>query len=469
MQDVERYEILILGSGEAGKYLAWTMAKAGHRTAMVERKYLGGSCPNVACLPSKNLIYSAKVASLARRGAEFGLKIDSLSVNMASVQRRKRIMVEGLHQLHVDRQTASGGELIMGNARFVAPRTVEVGLNEGGTRTIFADRVILAVGSRPTMPTIPGLAAAQPMTHVEALDLDRLPEHLIVVGGGYVGLELAQAMRRFGSQVSVIEAAPQLASREDPDVGAALLELFRDEGIDVFLETHVSRVEGRSGQKIWIHAKDQDGERILEGTDLLVATGRTANTDGIGLEQTGVELNEHGYIKVNERLQTTAAHIWAMGDCAGSPQFTHVAFDDFRVVYDNLNGGNRTTKNRLVPFCMFTDPELARVGRNESEARRDGIEYRVAKMRMADVLRTRTVSEPRGFLKVLIGANSDEILGFTAFGFEASELMAAVQTAMIGRMPYTMLRDAIFTHPTMSEGLIALMASIPAKSAQRSA
>jgi len=291
----------------------------------------------------------------------------------------------------------------------------------------------------------------------------------MVMGGGYVGLELSQAMGRFGSQVTVIEAGPQLASREDPDMGAALLELFRDEGIDVSLGTHVSRVEGRSGQKVRIHAKDQDGEPILAGTDLLVATGRTANTDGIGLEQTGVELDEHGYIKVNERLQTTADHIWAMGDCAGSPHFTHVAFDDFRVVYDNLNGGNRTIKNRLVPFCMFTDPELARVGRNESEARRDGIEYRVAKMRTADVLRTRTVSEPRGFLKMLIGANSDEILGFTAFGFEASEPMAVVQTAMMGRMPYTMLHDAIFTHPTMSEGLIALMASIPAKSTQRSA
>ena len=469
MSDVERYEILILGSGEAGKYLAWTMAKAGHRAAMVERNLLGGACPNVACLPSKNLIYSAKVASLARRGAEFGLEIDSFSVNMASVQRRKRIMVEGLHQLHVDRQAASGAELIMGDARFVAPRTVEVILNDGGMRTIFADRVVLAVGSRATIPDVPGLSAAQPMTHIEALDLDRLPEHLIVMGGGYVGLELSQAMRRFGSQVTLIETGPQLASREDPDVGAALLALFRDEGIDVSLGTHVSRVEGRSGQKIWIHAKDQDGERILEGTDILVATGRTANTDGIGLDQTGVELNEHGYIKVNERLQTTADHIWAMADCAGSPQFTHVAFDDFRVVYDNLNGGNRTTKNRLVPFCMFTDPELARVGRNESEARRDGIEYRVAKMRTADVLRTRTVSEPRGFLKMLIGANTDEILGFTAFGFEATEPMAAIQTAMIGRMPYTMLHDAIFTHPTMSEGLIALVASIPAKSTQRSA
>jgi len=461
MSDVEQYEVLVLGSGGAGKFLAWTMAKEGRRTAVVERKWLGGSCPNVACLPSKNLIYAAKVASLAKRGAEFGLEIDALAINMAGVQRRKRMMVEGLHQMHVDLQTASGAELIMGDARFIAPRTVEVALNDGGTRTLAADRVFLDLGSRATMPDVPGLAAAQPMTHVEALDLDRLPPHLIVVGGGYVGLELSQAMRRFGSQVTVIEPGPQLAGHEDPDVGAALLELFHDEGIDVILETHVSRVEGHSGQKVRVHAQGVHGERILEGTDLLVATGRTANTDGVGLERTGVELNDHGYIKVNERLQTTAANIWAAGDCAGSPQFTHVAYDDYRIVYDNLNGGHRTTRNRLIPFCMFTDPELTRVGRNESEARRDGVEYRLAKMPMANVLRTRTVSEARGFLKMLIGANSDNILGFTAFGFEASELMATVQTAMVGRMPYTMLRDAMFTHPTISEGLNVLLASVP--------
>jgi pyruvate/2-oxoglutarate dehydrogenase complex dihydrolipoamide dehydrogenase (E3) component len=469
MSDVEHYEILVLGSGEAGKYITWTMAKAGHRTAMVERKWLGGSCPNVACLPSKNVIYSARVAALAKRGAEFGLEIDALAINMAGVQRRKRMMVEGEHQVHLDRQAASGAELIMGNARFVAPRTAEIALNDGGTRTIAADRVFLALGSRATMPDVPGLAAAQPMTHVEALDLDRLPQHLIVVGGGYVGLELSQAMRRFGSQVTVIEPGPQLAGHEDPDVGAALLELFHDEGIDVLLETHVSRVEGHSSQKVRVHTKDAHGERMLEGTDLLVATGHRPNTDGVGLEHTGVALTDHGYIKVNERLQTTAPNIWAMGDCAGSPQFTHIAFDDFRVVYDSLNGGNRTTRNRLISFCMFTDPELARVGRNESEARRDGVEYRVAKMPMADVLRTETVSEPRGFLKMLIGANSDEILGFTAFGFEASEPMVAVQIAMIGGMPYTMLREAIFTHPTMSEGLIKLLTSVPAKSTPRPA
>jgi pyruvate/2-oxoglutarate dehydrogenase complex dihydrolipoamide dehydrogenase (E3) component len=461
MPDVDKYEILVLGSGEAGKYLAWTMAKEGHRTAMVERRWLGGSCPNIACLPSKNIIYSAKVASLAKRGAEFGLEMDSLTVNMAGVQRRKREMVEGLHQMHAERTAASGMQLIMGEGRFVATRTVEVALNDGGTRRVEGERVFLVLGSRATMPDVRGLADARPMTHIEALDLDRLPAHLVVIGGGYVGLELAQAMRRFGSRVTVIEASSQLASREDPDVGAALMELFHDEGIEVLLETHIVRVEGRSGDRILIHANDANGERVVEGTDLLVATGRTPNTGEIGLERAGVELNDHGYIKVNDRLETTAENIWAMGDCAGSPQFTHAAYNDFRVVHDNLKGGNRTTKDRLVPFCMFTDPELARVGRNESEARRDGLQYRVAKMLMAAVLRTRTVSERRGFMKMLIGARSDEILGFTAFGFEASELMAAVQTAMVGRMPYTLLRDAIFTHPTIAEGLVFLLSQVP--------
>jgi pyruvate/2-oxoglutarate dehydrogenase complex dihydrolipoamide dehydrogenase (E3) component len=463
MPNVEKYEILVLGSGEAGKWTAWTMAQEGHRTAMVERKWLGGSCPNIACLPSKNVIYSARVASLARRGAEFGLEMDRLRINMAGVQRRKREMVEKERQFHAERTAANGVELIMGEARFVAPRTVEVALNGGGTRRVEGERVFLDLGSRSAMPNVPGLAATNPMTHIEALDLDRLPAHLIVIGGGYIGLELAQAIRRFGSQVTVIEAGPQLASREDPDIGEALLELFQAEGIEVLLGTSISEVEGRSGEKVRVNVKDGNGAHILHGSDLLVATGRTPNTKEIGLEQAGVELNEHGYIKVNERLETTAANVWAMGDCAGSPQFTHVAYHDFRVVHENLKGGKRSTKDRIVPFCMFTDPELARVGRNESEARRDGVEYRIAKMPMANVLRTHTIAEPRGFMKMLIGKDSDEIIGFTAFGIEASELMAAVQTAMVGRRPFTTLRDAIFAHPTMAEGLIYLLGQIESK------
>jgi pyruvate/2-oxoglutarate dehydrogenase complex dihydrolipoamide dehydrogenase (E3) component len=462
MPDLENYEVLIIGSGEAGKYMAWTMAKAGHRTAVVERKLIGGSCPNVACLPSKNIIHSAKVASFARRGAEFGLSFGSFDINMSGVQRRKRNMVQDLIKIHLDRYKTSGAELIMGTARFVGPRTVEVSLADGGTRVIVGDRVFLNLGSRATIPDVPGLAASQPMTHVEALDLERLPDHLIVMGGGYVGLELAQAFRRFGATVTLLEKGEQLAGREDPDLGAALLELFQSEGIDVLLKTRGLSVKGRSGQHIRVQVEDENGSRVLQASDLLVAIGRTPNTDGLALEKAGIQVTPQGFIKVNERLETTADNVWAMGDCAGSPIFTHVAFDDFRIVRDNLSGGHRTTRNRLVPCCVFTDPEFARVGLNEREAKARGIEYRLVTISMAAVLRMRTLSELRGFIKMLIAADSDRILGFTAFGTEASEQMAAVQTAMLGDLPYTTLRDAIFTHPTTAEGLNVLLASVPA-------
>ncbi|MDT7729000.1 MAG: hypothetical protein QOI21_5576 [Actinomycetota bacterium] len=461
MSMTENYDILVIGSGEAGKYLAWTMAGEGHRTAVVERKLIGGSCPNIACLPSKNVIHSAKVRSFTRRAAEFGVEVESAATSMKGVQARKRTMVEGLRRLHLDRYQASGTELIMGEARFDGERTVDVELADGGKRRIRGERVFLDLGTEATVPDVPGLAAARPMTHVELLDLDRLPEHLIVIGGGYVGLELAQAMRRFGARVTIIEYGPQLAGREDTDVAAAILELFRDEGITVHLRTHLRRVDGESGRAVRAVTDGPDGERVIDGTDLLVGVGRTPNTGGIGLERAGVKLTDTGYVAVDERLATTAAGVWAMGECAGSPAFTHVAFDDFRVVHDNLHGGSRTTTDRLVPYCMFTDPELARVGCNESEARHRDIGYRVLTLPMAAVLRTRTLSEPRGFMKMLIAEDGDEILGFTAFGVEASELMAAVQTAMISRTPYTTLRSAIFAHPTASEGLTFLLREPP--------
>jgi pyruvate/2-oxoglutarate dehydrogenase complex dihydrolipoamide dehydrogenase (E3) component len=337
---------------------------------------------------------------------------------------------------------------------------VIVALRLAPVRTIAADRVFLNVGTRATIPDVPGLSDAAPMTHVEALDLARLPEHLVVLGGGYVGLELAQALRRFGSEVTVIERGQQLAGREDADVGTALLELFCDEGTEVLLNTEVRQVDGRSGHGIRVRTGGAGAHETIEASDLLVAAGRTPNTQDIGADLAGVELDARGYIKVNERLETTAPGVWAMGDCAGSPQFTHVAFDDFRIVRDNLNGGSRTTRDRLVPFCMFTDPELARVGLNESEARARQIGYRVARMPMAAVLRTRTISEPRGFMKMLIDEGSDRILGFTVFGAEASELMAVVQTAMLGDVPYTVLRDALFTHPTAAEGLTLLLQNL---------
>jgi pyruvate/2-oxoglutarate dehydrogenase complex dihydrolipoamide dehydrogenase (E3) component len=460
MASVEKYDDLIIGSGIAGKFTAWTR-DSGRRTVIVERGLLGGACPNVACLPSKNLIWSAKVISLARRGMEFGLKTDSLSVDMAAVQRRKRTMVRQLREIHANHTKSSGAELIYGIARFVARRTVEIELRDGGTRTFEGDHVFLDLGSRAAIPKVPGLAEATPMTHVEALELDRLPRHLIVLGGGYIGLELSQAFRRFGSNVTMIEHGAQLANREDPDVAEALKDLFVDEGIEVVLDATTRRIEGHSGDRVRVYVNDSRGDRTIEGTDLLVATGREANTNGIDLDKTGVQLDERGYIKTNDRLETTAENVWAMGDCAGSPQFTHVGLDDYSIVHANLSGSNRTKRNRLIPFCMFTDPELARVGKNEVDARRDGIEYRTAKLPMAEVLRTKTISEPRGFMKVLIAESSDEILGFTAFGFEASELMVAMQIAMLGHLPYTVLRDAILTHPTMSEGLAQLLANVP--------
>jgi pyruvate/2-oxoglutarate dehydrogenase complex dihydrolipoamide dehydrogenase (E3) component len=458
--DVDSYDILVVGSGESGKYLAWAMAAAGHRTAVIEQQLIGGSCPNVACLPSKNIIHSAKVKSLASRASAFGLDTGAISTDMKAVQQRKRMMVEDLINVHVGRYEAAGVELIMGTARFVGPKTVAVHGGDARARTIVGDRVFLNVGTRATIPDVPGLIDAAPMTHVEALELERVPGHLVVLGGGYVGLELAQAMRRFGSRVTVIDRGPQLAGREDPHISAALLELFRDEGIEVLLKTEVREVDGRSGQGIRVRSAGETGDQTIDASDLLVAAGRTPNTPGLGADRGGVALDSRGYVKVNERLETTAAGVWAMGDCAGSPQFTHVAFDDFRIVRDNLNGGSRTTRNRLVPFCMFTDPEVARVGLNESEAKAEGIAYRLARLPMAAVLRTRTTSERRGFMKMLIDERTDRILGFTVFGAEASELMATVQTAMLGKLPYTALRDALFAHPTAAEGLTLLLANM---------
>ena len=464
VRDKDRFDVLIIGSGEAGKYLAWTMAKAGRRTAVVERGLIGGACPNIACLPSKNIIHSAKVAELTRRAAEFGIATGPVTIDMASVRARKRQMVEGLINLHLDRYRASGADLILGEARFVAPRTVEVKMQDGTVGILTGDRVFLNVGTQAAIPDVPGLQAARPLTHIEALELDRVPEHLVVLGGGFVGLELAQAMRRFGSRVTVLERETQLAGREDSDVAEEILRLFGDDGIEVKLCTDLIQVEGLSSRGIKARVRNSQGEGTVEASDLLVAAGRVPNTQGLGLENTGVELDSRGYIRVNERLQTTAPGIWAMGECAGSPQFTHVSYDDFRIVHDNLTGGNRTTRGRLVPFCLFTEPELARVGLSESEARKLGMQYRLARIPMAAVLRTRTLSETRGFMKALISEDTDEILGFTAFGTQAGELMAIVQTAMIAKLPYTALRDAILTHPTMAEGLTSLFGVVPARS-----
>src|ERR1700732_3726497 len=421
MPQPERIETLVLGSGNGGMYLAWHMARSGRRTAVVERRWIGGSCPNINCLPSKNEIWSAKVADLVHHAASFGAMTGSVATDMAKVRQRKRDMVKCEVAAVLQQYKSSGAELIMGTGHFVAPKTLEVRVNDGGTRVRAGDHVFVNIGTRATIPSVPGLDAAGPLTNIEALELDYVPQHLIVLGGGYVGMEMAQAYRRFGSRVTIIEHGPQLAGREDPDVADEMRRILGDEGIDVLAATETHRVQGRSGGDVSVLVRTSSGEQTIEGSDILVAAGRSPNTAGIGLEVAGVELDGHCYIKVNERLETSAPEVWAIGECAGSPQFTHVSFDDFRIIRDNLAGANRTTRDRLIPYCMFTDPPLARVGLSEAEAQRQAIEARVAKLPMSAVLRTHTIDERQGFMKALVAARDDRILGFTMVGAEAGQ------------------------------------------------
>jgi pyruvate/2-oxoglutarate dehydrogenase complex dihydrolipoamide dehydrogenase (E3) component len=467
MSQPDQYEILILGSGTGGKLLAWHMARSGRRTAVVERHWIGGACPNIACLPSKNEIMSARVAHLTCHAASFGTRTGPVAIDMAAVRRRKRDMVDDQVAAHLQNYRTSGAELVMGSGRFVAPKTIEVRLNGGGTRLLAGDRVFLNVGTHAAIPNVPGLDAARPLTHIEALELDYLPSHLVVLGGGYSGLELAQAFRRFGSEVTVIERGPQLMGREDSDVSNEIRRILGDEGIQVFVDAELLQVEGRSGDGVSLVVRTPTGDRNIACRDILAAVGRIPNTAEIGLEDVGVELDGRGYVRVNERLETSAPGIWAIGECAGSPQFTHVSEDDFRIITDNLAGGNRSTRDRLIPFCMFTDPPLARVGLSEGEAARQGVTTRVARLPMSAVLRAQATGEKEGFMKALVDENDDRILGFTMIGAEAGEVMPVVQTAMLAGLPYWKLRDAILAHPTMAEGLGPLFASVPPRSARQ--
>jgi pyruvate/2-oxoglutarate dehydrogenase complex dihydrolipoamide dehydrogenase (E3) component len=458
----EEYDVVILGGGTGSTVAAWTLAGEGKRVAVIDRKFVGGSCPNIACLPSKNIIHSAKVAEYVRRSEDYGITTKGFTIDMSAVRGRKRRMVSGLNEMYLDNYEKTGGEFVLAAGRFVAPRTVEATLPDGSVRRLRGANVIISTGTRAAIDPIPGLAEAQPLTHIEALELGEVPEHLLVIGGGYVGLELAQAMRRFGSTVSLIERAEQLVSREDDDVSEALAGLFRDDGIELFLNAKAKRVTGKSGESVRVVIEQNGAEKTLEGSHLLVATGRKPNTEGIGLELAGVELNERGYLKVNERLQTTAQGVWAIGEVAGSPQFTHISIDDFRVVHANLSGGKRVTTGRQVPFCLFTDPEFARIGLSEKEAKAQGIGYRLFKIPMEAVLRARTLGETRGFMKALVESDGERILGFAALGVGAGETMSSVQIALIAGLPYTSLRDAILTHPTLAEGLGHLFSSEPA-------
>jgi pyruvate/2-oxoglutarate dehydrogenase complex dihydrolipoamide dehydrogenase (E3) component len=465
MFQAEQFDIVVLGSGQGGKLLAWHLGRSGKKVAVVERRWVGGSCPAVACLPSKNELWSARVAHLVQNAAQFGTLNAAVRTDMGKVRQRKQDMIDREIAFHVNAYKQSGVDLIMGSGRFVGPKTIRVDLAVGGTRLLTGNEIVVNGGSHAAIPDIPGLEAARALTHIEALELDYLPSHLMVLGGGYVGIEMAQAFRRFGSPVTIIEPGRQLMGREDADVSEEILQILRGEGIEILVNAKPVSVEGRSGDAVVVTVRTAEGDQKIEGSDLLVAVGRVANTDGIGLAEAGIELDARGFIRVNERLETTAPGVWAIGECAGSPQFTHVSVDDFRIVRDNMAGGNRTTGDRLVPYVMFTDPPLARVGLSEGEAKRQGIPVRIGKLPMSNVLRTEATDETQGFMKVVVGADDDTILGFTMIGSEAGEVMAAIQAAMLAALPYTKLRDAVIAHLTMAEGVGPLFSNVPPRSA----
>ena len=457
---MSQFDAIVIGAGQAGGPLAGALAKAGRKTALVERAHAGGTCVNEGCTPTKTMIASARVAYLARRGSDYGVHTGAVTVDLARVRQRKRDIVASFRAGSERGLAQAGVELLMGEARFHGSHSLRVSL-QGGERELEAPLIVINAGTRPARPPLPGLDAVPALDSTSIMELERVPDHLIVVGGGYIGLEFGQMFRRFGSRVTLVQRQGQLLPREDADVAELLTKLLREDGIDVLLDAETLRVDSGPNGAIRLDARTPDGALALTGSHLLLATGRTPNTDRLALPAAGVAVDEHGFITVNERLETNVPGICAVGDVKGGPAFTHISYDDYRILKANLlHGGRATTTNRLVPYTVFTDPQLARVGLSENEARAQGRAVRVARMPMSRVARALEVDEPRGLMKAVVEAHGDQILGFTVLGLEGGEVMAMVQLAMMGRLPFTALRDAVFAHPTLAESLNNLFAGI---------
>jgi len=453
--EAEQLDAVIIGTGQGGKPLAGALAEAGWKSAIVERdERVGGTCVLRGCTPTKTMVASARVAHLARRAPEYGVETGGVSVDMRTVRRRKREIVESWSQgsrRGMERHDTL--ELIMGEARFVGEREVEVALRDGGTRRLRAEKVFINAGGRPTVPDLPGLDEVPWLDSTSIMELGEVPEHLLVLGGGFVGLEFAQMFRRFGAEVTVIERAPRLAPREDEDVCETLGEIFREDGIGIRTGAEATAVEPADGGGVRLQIRGEEGPGPA-GSHLLVAVGRTPNTEALNLSATGLSPDERGYIPVNGRRETEVEGIWALGDVTGGPPFTHTSYDDYRIVEANLlNGGDRTADDRLVPYVVYIDPQLARVGLSEKEAREAGRPVRVAKLPMRRVARAQETDETRGFMKAVVDAESERILGAAVFGVEGGEVMSVIQMAMMGDLPYTALRDGVFAHPTLAESL----------------
>ena len=455
----EHYDAIVIGTSQGGRFLPVELAKAGQKVALVERDQLGGVCVNRGCTPTKTMVASARLAYQARRSREYGVRTGPVSVDLAAVRERKRAMVDGARQNYATRLPQDGLDLIEGEARFTGPNTVEIALTDGGTRQVSAPVVVIDAGTRPRPLAIPGASDVPVLDSTSIMELDELPEHLIIVGGGYIALEFGQMFRRFGSEVTIVQRAARLMMREDDDVSDEVAAILRDDGITVLTSSTPVRVEPADGGRLRLTIRTADGERRLEGSHLLSAIGRVPNTEALTPEAAGIRLDDRGFIEVDEYLQTSAPGVYAMGDVKGGPAFTHLSYDDYRILHANLiRHVKASTRDRVVPYTVFIDPQLGRAGLTEREAREQGRTIRVAKFPMSAVIRAIETGETRGFMKAVVDAGSGQILGCAVLGSEGGEIMTIIQIAMLGKLTYTAMADAIFTHPLLAEGLNSLFA-----------
>lgn len=456
MAETRQYDAIMIGSGQGAGPLSTALVAAGRKTALIERQYVGGTCINYGCTPTKTMVASAREAYLARRSADYGVHDGPVSVDMAEVRQRKRDIVETFRA--GSEQAIRGGkvDLLFGEASFTGPHALQVRMHSGEVLELTADIIVIDTGTSPSTPPIEGLKDVPSLDSTTIMELDRVPEHLLVLGGGYVGLEFGQMFRRFGSRVTIVQDLPQLLGREDQDIAEAVADILREDGIEILLKSKVTRVEQADGA-IKLSVETEGGTREVEGSHLLVAAGRAPNTKPLQLDAAGVETDQRGYIQVNDRLETNVSGIWAIGEVAGTPPFTHMAYDDFRILRDNmLHNGNRTKEGRLVPYTVFIDPQLGRVGLGEDEARQQGRRIKVAKMPMSSVARAIETDETRGMMKAVVDAESGEILGCAVLGMEGGEIMAMFEIAMMGKLTYERLREGIFAHPTLAESVNSL-------------
>lgn len=451
----QNYDAIIIGTGQAGKPLAMSLADADWKVAIIEKDLVGGSCINVGCSPTKAMVSSARVAHLASRAADYGVNIGKINIDMKIVKAKKQKIVESFRGGNIKRLNGHKNiDLIMGEARFSGQNSIEIDLKDGGNLEIISDKIFINAGCRPDVPSIPGINDLPFLNSSSVMELEEVPEHLLVLGGGYIGLEFGQMFRRFGSKVTIIHRGKQLLSREDADIAEEVAKIFGNEGIDVILNADVTELKQSEDYNIILAYKSDQETITISGSHLLVATGRIPNSDSLNLDSAGVETGDHGYIIVNEKLETNVPGIYSLGDINGGPQFTHISYDDFRIIRSNfLEGGSSSTTGRFVPYTVFIDPQLGRVGLTEKEVKSAGYNYKIAKLPMKHVARALETGETNGFMKAIVDLDTNLILGGAILGVEGGEVMSVLQVAMMGNLPYTALKEGIFAHPTYAESL----------------